>query len=89
MFFKKNCRHRRHLAFYSYSLSKEELDAEAFLCSWPQETERYLIHAPWCLYHFETGAKSAGHAAFSRLDSLSHLLQNHWYCLGISDQLAK
>lgn len=65
--------------FYSYSPFKEELDAEALFCSWPQETEPYLIHAPWCLHHFETGAKPAGHGVFWRLDSLSHLLQNRCY----------
>lgn len=36
-FFKKICRHQRHLVFYSPS--KEELDAEAVLCIWPQETK--------------------------------------------------
>lgn len=36
-FLKKICRHQRHLVFYSPS--KEELDAEAVLCIWPQETK--------------------------------------------------
>lgn len=31
-FFKKICRHQKHLVFYS--LSKEELDAEAVLVFW-------------------------------------------------------
>lgn len=54
-FFLKSCRHQRHLAFSSYSPSKEELDAEALFCSWPQEAEPYLIHAPWCLHHWNWG----------------------------------